>query len=341
MQSLSLSALSLIALLSILVESSRAQYDAQHLDTIASKRLPMTASNLYDPGRGDPISRKSKSDEESRKSSASNNKNRANRTNIIRKPSVKRIVHPSLHAAWDEYNHLCVLAKFQATFTIKYETRSGTAQLIDKMPQNARSRGRCDQFDEEPVLDIMWKDSQLAGANPQKANSTGGFTFRIIFQKFADEGRWGVQQMQLLYNTGHPVFRGSVNQRKVIVRSNKDDYRLQFHTKFTRSILCPSPPPIQMYDSDGTLMVIARLSNMQLQAFEFNDPREANNFDGFMRCEQVSFGSGVAHPLTNIKNDSLTFAVGVMTVCIATLTVIGYAVYRSHILGSEKYKNII
>lgn len=146
--------------------------------------------------------------------------------------------------------------------------------------------------------------------------------------------------MQLLYNTGHPVFRGSANARKVIVRSNKDDYRLQFHTKLVSSILCPSPPPIQMYDSDGTLRVIARLSNMQLQAFEFNEPSEAN-FDRFMRCEQVSFGSGVAHPLTNVRNDSLTFTVGVMTVCIATLTVVGYAIYRSHIVGSEKYKNII
>jgi len=267
------------------------------------------------------------------------NRNRTNRTNTSRKASVKRIVHPSLHAAWDEYNHLCVLAKFQATFTIKYETNSGVAQLMDKMPATARSKGRCDQFDEEPVLDVMWKDSQLTGA--QKPNSTGGFTFRIIFQKFPDEGRWGVQQMQLLYNTGHPVFRGSSNPRKFIVRSNKDDYRLHFQTNLANSMLCPSPPPIQMYDSDGSLRVIARLSNMQLQAFEFSDPREASNFDSFTRCEQVSFGSGVAHPLTTIRNDSVTFAIGIMTVSIATLTVVGYAVYRSHIVSSEKYKNII
>lgn len=267
------------------------------------------------------------------------NRNKSNRTNIRPKASVKRIVHPSLHAAWDEYNHLCVLAKFQATFTIKYETSSGTAQLMDKMPANSRSKGRCDQFDDEPILDVMWKDSQLTGSH--KPNSTGGFTFRIIFQKFPEEGAWGVQQMQLLYNTGHPVFRGATKPGKFIVRSNKDDYRLQFHTNLARSMLCPSPPPIQMYDSDGSLKVIARLSNMQLQAYEFSDPRESSNFDSFMRCEQVSFGSGVAHPLTTIRNDSLTFAIGVMTVCIATLTVVGYAIYRSHIVGSEKYKNII
>lgn len=270
----------------------------------------------------------------------SSNRSKANRTGLIRKPTVTRIVHPSLHAAWDEYNHLCVLAKFQATFTIKYETSSGTAQLIDKMPANARSKGRCDQFDEEPVLDVMWKDSQLTGNSQKQKNSTGGFTFRVIFQKFPDEGRWGVQQMQLLYNTGHPVFRGSSQPRKFVVRSNKEDYRLQFHTNMANSMLCPSPPTIQMYDSDGTVRVIARLSNMQLQAFEFSDPREASNFDSFMRCEQVSFGAGVAHPLTTIRNDSLTFAIGIMTVCIATLTVVGYAIYRSHVVGSGNYKNV-
>lgn len=272
-------------------------------------------------------------------SNSTKNRSRTNKINVVRKPTVKRIVHPSLHAVWDEYNHLCVLAKFQATFTIKYETSSGTSQLIDKMPANSRSKGRCDQFDEEPVLDLMWKDSQLTGA--QKPNSTGGFTFRIIFQKFPEEQRWGVQQMQLLYNTGHPVFRGSVNPKKFIVRSNKDDYRLQFHTNLENSMLCPSPPAIELYDSEGTQRVIARLSNMQLQAFEFADPREANNFDSFMRCEQVSFGSGVAHPLTTIRNDSLTFAIGVMTVCIASLTVVGYALYRSHVVKSQKYKNVM
>lgn len=257
----------------------------------------------------------------------------------VRRPNVKRIVHPSLHAAWDEYNHLCVLAKFQATFVIKYETVSGTAQLVDKMPVNSRSKGRCDQFDEEPVLDVMWKDSQLTGA--QKPNSTGGFTFRIILQKFPDQGQWGVQQMQLLYNTGHPVFRGAIKPRKFIVRSNKDDHRLQFHTKLTESMLCPSPPPIQMYDIDGTPRVIARLTNLQLQAFEFGDPKGANTFDTFERCEQVSYGSGVAHTLAQVRNDSLTFAMGVMTVCVAALTVVGYAVYRNHVVGSDKYKNII
>lgn len=268
----------------------------------------------------------------------SSSKAKSNRTSSGRKPLVKRVFHPSLHAAWDEYNHLCALAKFQATFTIKYETGSGTSQLIDKMPANARSKGRCDQFDDEPVLDIMWKDSHLVGSR----NSSGGFTFRIIFEKYPEENRWGVQQMQLSYNTGHPVFRGVTNPRKFIVRSNKEDYRLQFRTNFDHSLLCPSPPPIQMYDSDGIMRVIARLSNMQLQAFEFSDAIEpGTNFDSFERCGLVSFGSGVARHLTTIKNEALTFTIGIMTVCIASLTVVGYAIYRSNALKTKEYKEMI
>lgn len=260
---------------------------------------------------------------------------------LIRRPTVKRVIHPSLHAVWDEYNHLCALAKFQATFTIKYDTISGTSQLIDKMPANARSRGRCDQFDEnEPKLDVMWNDSQLTGGSLRNQNGTGGFNFRIIFQKYPKEGCWGVQQMQLAYNTGHPVFRGALSPKKYIVRSNKEDHRLQFRTEFGSSMLCPSPPPIQMYDGDRTLRVIARLSNMQLQAFEFSDPREGSNFDSFKRCGQVSFGSGVARQITTIRNDALTFFVGLMTVCIATLTVVGYAIYRSNLLKTRQYKTM-
>uniref|UniRef100_A0A6G1SCZ8 Lysosome-associated membrane glycoprotein 5 n=1 Tax=Aceria tosichella TaxID=561515 RepID=A0A6G1SCZ8_9ACAR len=272
------------------------------------------------------------------------NRTKSNRTMGQRRPTVRRIVHPSLHAAWDESNHLCALAKFQATFTIKYDTSSGsTSQLIDKMPLNARSKGRCDQFDDEPVLDIMWKDiHQSSFSNSQQNNSTLGFTFRIIFQKYTeDDDRWGIQQMQLLYNTGHSVFHGVSAPKKFIVRSNKDDYRLQFRTTFGRSVLCPSPPPIQMYDSDGTLRVIARLSNMQLQAFEFSDSRQGANFDEFERCGQVSFGSGVARQnLKRAKYDGLTFTIGLMTCCIAGLTVVGYAIYRSNYLKTKQYKTM-
>lgn len=170
--------------------------------------------------------------------------------------------------------------------------------------------------------------------------NNGGFRIRIIFQKFRDDKQWGVQQIQLSYYTGHSIFHGASSARHFIVRSNKDDYHLQFKTNYGRSMLCPSPPPIQLYDSDGVQRVIARLSNLQLQAFNFSDARHGSNFDSFERCGQVSFGSGVARRYKDTKNSGLTFAIGIMTVCIATLTVIGYAVYRSNALKTKMYNTM-
>lgn len=274
---------------------------------------------------------------EKQSSKLQSNKTDSNRGNIKRKPIVNQIVHPSLHAGWDEYGNICLLAKFQATFTIKYDTESGTKQLIDKMPASVRSKGRCDQFDEKPVLDVLWKNAKIG-----QTNTTAAFTFRIIFEKYPNEDLWGVEQMQFLYHTGHPLFRGSKSpSSKYIVKSNKNDLRLHFKTHLYESMLCPSPPPIQMYDSQGVPRVIARLTNMQLQAFNF---KEKSNFGIFSRCEQVSYGSGVAHPLTpsTIRNDSLTFAIGMMTVSIASLSVVGYAFYRSRALNLvSNYKTVI
>lgn len=272
----------------------------------------------------------------------SNQRQRPSSTNrtTFRRPHIKRIIHPSLFSAWDEYNNLCILARFQASFAIKYETQSGVNQIIDKMPVDAISHGRCDQFDDKPMIDLVWKHSQKSGS--QEADSRIGFSFRLTFIKFPEDRIWGVEQMQLSYHTGHPVFRGAINHTKYVVKSDPEDYRLQFHTSLKHSMLCPSPPPIQMYDKEKNIRVIARLSNMQVQAFEFGDPKETNNFDPFMRCGQVSFGSGVAHSLTNIRNDGVTFAVGVLTVFIAALTVVGYAFFRSHVVGRASFqKNVI
>ncbi|KAG9510074.1 hypothetical protein GZH46_01394 [Fragariocoptes setiger] len=109
-----------------------------------------------------------------------------------------------------------------------------------------------------------------------------------------------------------------------------------FKTPLYRSMLCPSPAPIKMYDSDGTLRAIARLSNMQLQAFDFKEP----TFSTPIRCEQVSFGSGVAHSLRNVRSDSLTFSIGLMTVAIAVLTVGGYAIFQTHFAKRYTYRTM-
>lgn len=77
------------------------------------------------------------------------------------------------YAVWDDNGLVCILAKFEATFTITYDTPHGEQKLMEKVPLEAKAKGRCDYLlDEKPVLDVQW---------------VGGFTFRIIFEKVGRE----------------------------------------------------------------------------------------------------------------------------------------------------------
>ena len=73
------------------------------------------------------------------------------------------------YAVWDENGMLCILAKFEAHLTITYDTKSGPQKLTEKIPADAKAKGRCDYLlDEKPVLDVSW---------------LGNFRLRIIFEK--------------------------------------------------------------------------------------------------------------------------------------------------------------
>lgn len=90
-------------------------------------------------------------------------------------PAPKRENKPPFHyAVWDESGSICILAKFDASFTVTYNTRYGKQQMIDRLDPDATVDGRCESFlDEKPVLDLKWR---------------GGFTFRVIFKKVGSLG---------------------------------------------------------------------------------------------------------------------------------------------------------
>lgn len=90
---------------------------------------------------------------------------RSTQAKIIRKEQP-----PPFHfAVWDENGKICILAKFDASFTITYDTKYGKQQMIDRLVPDATISGRCESFlDEDPVMDVKWR---------------GGFTFRLIFRK--------------------------------------------------------------------------------------------------------------------------------------------------------------
>ncbi|KAF7495808.1 Lysosome-associated membrane glycoprotein 5 [Sarcoptes scabiei] len=229
------------------------------------------------------------------------------------------------YVVWDEQGMVCILAKFEATLTITFYTASGAHQLIEKLPFDAKAKGRCDYLlDEKPVLDISW---------------IGGFTFRIIFEKIIDEEKWTVNSIDLLYNTADSLFRGSLQGGKKVARTKEGSLEM-FTTAMGKSYFCPSPPIINLYESKtGKPSVVVRLTNVHLQAFQIDKGR----FAPISRCSQVSFGSGVAAPLyiSLEQDDSVPVVVGTLTVIVSILVIVGYAVYKSWVFKPVDYDNMI
>jgi len=105
---------------------------------------------------------------------------------------------PSFHFAVldEETGKICILAKFDASFIITYDTKYGKQQMIDRLTAQPEVDGRCPPLlDEQPVMDISWR---------------GGFTFRLIFTKNPFENTWKIETLDLVYNTGDSLFRDSV-----------------------------------------------------------------------------------------------------------------------------------
>lgn len=256
-----------------------------------------------------------------------NNSNKINETLIRKlrakspqtspKPTTSMIVLPTKQPApaftftvWDESGLICILAKFEAFLTITYDVQGGTQQLINKIPADATSKGRCDYLlDEKPVLDISW---------------IGGFTFRIIFEKVGDSN-WGLNSIDLLFNSADSSFRGSTKGGKKVARSAEGSLGM-FTTPLGKSYFCPSPPVINLYEKSGQNVVL-RLGNIELQAFQI----EKGKFAPSVRCNSVGFGSGVSAPIyiSFEQDDSVPVIVCSITIMVSILVVIGYAVYKS------------
>ncbi|XP_015782246.1 lysosome-associated membrane glycoprotein 5 [Tetranychus urticae] len=225
----------------------------------------------------------------------------------------------------DEHGKICILAKFEAIFTITYEATSGSQQLIAKIPRDTETRAHCvSLLDTNPYLDISWR---------------GGFTFRMVFSKHESTNSWGVKGMNLVYNTKDSAFTESVDGRELIVRSDQDSLN-QFETLLGKSYYCPSPSIINMYNPAGERIVILRLSNVQLQAYEI----KTGKFSPMSRCGLVGFGSGVIAPFYLVsyhEDDSASMIVAVITILVSVLTVAGYAVYRAWFIKKVDYDTMI
>ena len=83
----------------------------------------------------------------------------------------------------------------------------------------------------------------------------------------ADE-RWGVNSIDLLYNTADSSFRGAAKGEKKVARSDPRAMAM-FSTDIGKSYLCPSPTVFNLFESkSGKANVVVRFNNVHFQAFQ-------------------------------------------------------------------------
>jgi hypothetical protein len=218
----------------------------------------------------------------------------------------------------DDTGKICIMAKFDASFTITYETRYGPQQMIDRLVSDPVVDGRCESFlDEMPVMDIKWR---------------GGFIFRLIFTKNIFENTWKIETMELLYNTADSLFRDSINGGQVLAKSKPKNLALAaFETSLDRSYFCPTTPTLNLYNQDGEAIVLVRLFNVQIQAFKV----KRGKFSAIQHCGQVGFGSGVQNPFQ--ADDGVIVITFSIYVFLSIATVLTYAGYRTWFVKKYEY----
>jgi len=220
---------------------------------------------------------------------------------------------PSFHFAVldEETGKICILAKFDASFIITYDTKYGKQQMIDRLTAQPEVDGRCPSLlDEQPVMDISWR---------------GGFTFRLIFTKNPFENTWKIETLDLVYNTGDSLFRDSVGGKETLAKS-KSLALAAFETSLDKSYFCPTTPTLTLYDTKtGEANVLVRMFNVQIQAFKVKGAK----FSPIQHCGQVGFGTGVSSPLLHSPDDGVIVITFSIYIFMSIATVLGYAGYRT------------
>ena len=220
----------------------------------------------------------------------------------------------------DDTGKICIMAKFEASFTITYDTRYGKQQMIDRLVSDPVVDGRCESFlDEKPVMDIKWR---------------GGFIFRLIFTKDIFENTWKIETMELLYNTADSLFRDSINGGQVLAKSKTKNLNLAaFETSLDKSYFCPTTPTLNLYNQEGDAVVLVRLFNVRIQAFKV----KRGKFSAIQHCGQVGFGSGVQSPFLSQADDGVIVITFSIYVFMSITTVLAYAGYRTWFVKKYEY----
>lgn len=212
---------------------------------------------------------------------------------------------------------VCILAKFQAFFTITYASRGGFQTVTLKMPETAKSKGICASDDQEPVLELTWPV----------------FRFILMFSRTPavnDKGSWKVSGLEIQFNTNSPFFPGATNPGKRTARTG-DNVTL-FETPMGESYFCPTPKLVALTDSRGGRKVAVQFKDLRIQAYEFQ-----GTYGPAHRCSQVRM-AGVQDPFP--QDETVPIVVGSTLAVAAVAVVVGYALYRSVFVRRVDYNTM-
>ncbi|XP_022657343.1 lysosome-associated membrane glycoprotein 5-like [Varroa destructor] len=218
-------------------------------------------------------------------------------------PRVKAPEH-SL-AVWDSDGTICILARFQAFFTIPYATAVGMQYASMKMPPNRElgTRGVCSTDSRDPQFEVQWPL----------------FKFIMHFTRSRQRSSWYVNKLEVQYNTNSPLFPGALKAGRRYA-STTHNISL-FMTPMGQSYGCPLHPPLALAIVNSSAKIMVKLKDMRLQAYQLT-----GNYGPLSRCQQVA----MAHTLDPYNYDrTVPVAVGSTLAGVSIATVVGYALYRS------------
>ncbi|GBM44612.1 hypothetical protein AVEN_221851-1 [Araneus ventricosus] len=102
------------------------------------------------------------------------------------------------YAVWDGNGKICILAKLSTSFKITYPSIGGEEHISVNVPEDAKVKGRCGNFDREPLLELSWSGFRL-------------FMVFTIANPKENQDTWELLSMELQYDTTNPLFDGATN----------------------------------------------------------------------------------------------------------------------------------
>ncbi|KAG1666867.1 Lysosome-associated membrane glycoprotein 5 [Nymphon striatum] len=220
----------------------------------------------------------------------------------------------------DENGNICIIAKFEAKFAIKYKTTSGEQTLNTEMPENVKQRGTCSKTKDQRSLEVSWPNFMLR------------FRFKISDKcsKETVKQCWAVTDMTLSYNVTAEMFPDSTKLQFRTIRS--DDSLVYFETPKEKAYTCPSPEVVPLFNSAKDERGTVRFTLLKMQPYDVIK----GDYSTGSRCDQVSYGYG-PEPYVD---KTVPIAVGSSLAVLTLLCIIGYAIKRSIHERRVQYSNM-